>query len=477
METGSKDSLKPTPVNWRVVLVSFTTLIASATTVTMVFPFLPWMVRKFKVNGEFIQEEDTGYYVGLVVSMYFFGRFLACYFWGILADKKGRRLTIILSGSGVSIFTIAFGFTNTQTGLVWAIAFRMLAGASNGIIGSCKAAIADVSDNSNQAKGMTFTSAAWTLGLIAGPAIGGLLAEPVRQYPGVFPKGFLETFPYFLPCAVSSGLNFIGIAIVFFWLPETLKKRNKRDDEDEDDDEEGVVLYRPQEEEDGDGLVSIRKTEEVELQQENSINDFESESMLAFSELKKRKRRSSVSDLMKKTTAWAILKAKEARLALATYCVFSFSVIGSGELSSLWMATKQFRGGIGFSEKEIGLFQAITGLALAPFQLLFAHRMERKLGSRTTFYVCCTVCVLSVACLPITSSIESEVAIWAALFIINLPMGFSIGVAFVMISLFINNSVAKHQVGAVNGLAVSLTALTRKDFCSVFWRVYFCLVH
>ena len=41
-------------------------------------------------------------------------------------------------------------------------------------------------------------------------------------------------------------------------------------------------------------------------------------------------------------------------------------------------------------------------------------------------------------------------------------MGFSIGVAFVMISLFINNSVAKHQVGAVNGLAVSLTALTRK---------------
>ena len=63
-----------------------------------------------------------------------YGESHACfsYFWGILADKKGRRLTIILSGSGVSIFTIAFGFTNTQTGLVWAIAFRMLAGASNG---------------------------------------------------------------------------------------------------------------------------------------------------------------------------------------------------------------------------------------------------------------------------------------------------------------------------------------------------------
>ena len=65
-------------------------------------------------------------------------------------------------------------------------------GAPLGLLGASKAAIADVSDNTNQAKGMAYVTAAWGMGLVAGQALGGLLAEPVRQYPGVFPRGETE---------------------------------------------------------------------------------------------------------------------------------------------------------------------------------------------------------------------------------------------------------------------------------------------
>ena len=94
---------------------------------------------------------------------------------------------------------------------------------------------------------MTFIAAAWGVGLVIGPALGGLLAEPVRQYPDTFSgngrkgeeisvlnvmiyafvdrKGFLETFPYFLPSAVTASLVLFGVVLVYFFLPETLEKR------------------------------------------------------------------------------------------------------------------------------------------------------------------------------------------------------------------------------------------------------------
>ncbi|XP_065842032.1 uncharacterized protein [Oscarella lobularis] len=461
MEAESpKPKLKPTPVNWRVVLVSFTILSATATTVTMVFPFLPWMVRKFRINGEFVQEEESGYYAGVVASSYFFGRFFGCYFWGIFSDKKGRRRTILISGSAIAIFNLSFGFTNTHLGLAWAMTTRVLSGASNGLLGASKAAIADVSDNTNQAKGMAYVTAAWGMGLVAGQALGGLLAEPVRQYPGVFPRGFLETFPYFLPSAVTTFFLILGLVLVYFLLPETLDNGSYT----------LVSVGDVAERNDDDGISSennrVQKTT-------RTIDETESEPAVSYSttngvamEFRDRKgqggrRRSSVGEAIKKTTLWSILRHREARLALATYCIFSFSVIGSDELISLWMATKQYRGGLSFSEKEIGISQSVLAAVLVPLQIIFAHRIEKKLGSLTAFYATCTVCAFFIAALPVVSSIENTVLLWTVLFINLFLMRFCIVVAFVMISIFINNAMPKSRFGAINGLAISLTAFTR----------------
>ena len=51
-----------------------------------------------------------------------------------------------------------------------------------GVLTSCKAVISEVSDDSNQALGMTIVGAAWGIGYIVGPAVSGAIADPVGQY-------------------------------------------------------------------------------------------------------------------------------------------------------------------------------------------------------------------------------------------------------------------------------------------------------
>ena len=96
-------------------------------------------------------------------------------------------------------------------------------------------------------------------------------------------------------------------------------------------------------------------------------------------------------------------------MAIATYCTVGFASIGFDELLTLWMATKRFRGyrdidvlecghfendvvyfclflgGLGFSEKEIGIYQAVIAVVQTPLQIFFVHRvtgMQRESSTR-----------------------------------------------------------------------------------------------
>jgi MFS family permease len=128
--------------------------------------------------------------------------------WGRLSDRFGRRPLILLSLAGSCTGFLIFGLARTLPGLFLG---RMVAGIAGAIIPTTQAYIADVTTPENRARGMGLIGAAFGLGFILGPAIGGLLA----------PYGYDK--PSFFAAAMAAA-NF---AFAYFRLPESLTEETR----------------------------------------------------------------------------------------------------------------------------------------------------------------------------------------------------------------------------------------------------------
>ncbi|KAJ0100776.1 hypothetical protein Patl1_05758 [Pistacia atlantica] len=181
--------------------------------ISSLFPFLYFMIRDFHIAK---REEDIGYYAGYVGSSFMLGRALTSVFWGIMADRYGRKPVIIFGTISVVIFNTLFGLSVN----FWiAITTRFLLGSLNGLLGPIKAYATEIFRDEHQALGLSTVSTAWGIGLIIGPALGGFLAQPAEKYPNLFSKDSLfGKFPYFLPCLCISIFALV-VTIATFWLP------------------------------------------------------------------------------------------------------------------------------------------------------------------------------------------------------------------------------------------------------------------
>jgi DHA1 family tetracycline resistance protein-like MFS transporter len=136
----------------------------------IIIPLLPFY-------GEFYQASPE--MVGLLMATYSFTQFLAAPFWGRLSDHIGRRPVLLVSLAGASAAYVWLGLAES----LWTLfAARAVGGAMAGNISAAFAYVADITTRENRAKGMGMIGAAFGLGFIAGPAIGGILAgsDPVN---------------------------------------------------------------------------------------------------------------------------------------------------------------------------------------------------------------------------------------------------------------------------------------------------------
>jgi DHA1 family tetracycline resistance protein-like MFS transporter len=132
----------------------------------VIIPLLPFY-------AEFHQADPAT--VGLVMATYSFTQFLAAPFWGRLSDRIGRRPVLLVSLAGAAMSYVWLGFAES----LWMLfAARAVGGAMAGNISAAFAYVADITTRENRAKGMGVIGAAFGLGFIAGPAIGGILAGP-----------------------------------------------------------------------------------------------------------------------------------------------------------------------------------------------------------------------------------------------------------------------------------------------------------
>jgi Major Facilitator Superfamily len=148
------------------------------------------------------------------------GRFLTSYKWGVISDRIGRKPVLLLGITSVLVFSVAFGLS---TSLWFAIVSRFLLGLGNGIVGVSKTCISEICGREHEVRGMGIMLGCWSISFIIGPALGGVLADPCQQYPGIFKGGGLfQQFPYLLPNLFSAAVCSIALAVVHCYVPETL---------------------------------------------------------------------------------------------------------------------------------------------------------------------------------------------------------------------------------------------------------------
>jgi len=111
--------------------------------------------------------------IGLLMSSYSLMQFTFAPFWGRLSDRYGRRSILLTCLAGEVISYIAFGLADSLSGLFIA---RTLAGFFGASISTASASISDITPKAERSKGMALVGAAFGLGFVVGPALGGFFA-------------------------------------------------------------------------------------------------------------------------------------------------------------------------------------------------------------------------------------------------------------------------------------------------------------
>jgi DHA1 family tetracycline resistance protein-like MFS transporter len=156
----------------------------------------------------------TGYLLlGLLVAVYPLGQFLATPILGQMSDVYGRKKILALSLLGTSISYLIFAIGILTKNIPLLFASRFFDGLTGGNISVAQAMIADVSTNENRTRNFGLIGAAFGLGFIFGPYIGGRLSDPQTV------SWFTAATPFFF----ASILAFLNMVSVTFLLEETNK--------------------------------------------------------------------------------------------------------------------------------------------------------------------------------------------------------------------------------------------------------------
>lgn len=141
---------------------------------SILFPVLPFLVERYRSDALTL---------GLLASTFSIAQFLATPVLGALSDRYGRRPVLLLCVLGTAVGYFMFGLANS----LWVLFLsRIIDGVTGGVIATAQAYIADTSTAEERTKNFGLIGAAFGLGFILGPALGGALASIDLNLPVFF---------------------------------------------------------------------------------------------------------------------------------------------------------------------------------------------------------------------------------------------------------------------------------------------------
>ena len=183
----------------------FITMLIDIIGIGIIIPVIPKLLQELN-HSDISEAAKLG---GWLAFAYAFTQFLFAPFMGNLSDRFGRRPVLLVSLMAFAVDYIVLALAPT---VAWLFVGRIIAGVTGASISTAMAYISDVSTPENKAKNFGMVGAAFGVGFIIGPVIGGLLGQYGSRVP-------------FYAAAILCFVNFI---YGYFVLPESLTPEKRR---------------------------------------------------------------------------------------------------------------------------------------------------------------------------------------------------------------------------------------------------------
>jgi MFS transporter, DHA1 family, tetracycline resistance protein len=184
----------------------FITLLIDVIGFGIIIPVMPGLISDLK----HVDTSTAAKYGSYLTVAYAVTQFIFAPILGSLSDKYGRRPVLLFSLFG---FGIDYLFLALAPSYNWLFIGRIIAGITGASFTTASAYIADISTVENRAKNFGMIGAAFGMGFIIGPLLGGVLSH------------FGQRVPFY----AAAGLALLNWAYGYFVLPESLKKENRRE--------------------------------------------------------------------------------------------------------------------------------------------------------------------------------------------------------------------------------------------------------
>lgn len=191
-----------------------------------------YMVHQLKSFDPELPDSVISHQAGILQGSFTAAQIVTSILWGRAADQPsvGRKLVLLIGLIGTGFGCIGVGFSST---FGQAVFWRVLSGAINGTVGSARTMVAEITPKPWHPRAFLLLPAAFNVANVLGPILGGVLADPTKNFPHLFGAGgtfggangvgWMEDYPYAVANLLSTVLLFAEAILVYFGLEETLK--------------------------------------------------------------------------------------------------------------------------------------------------------------------------------------------------------------------------------------------------------------